>query len=276
MVGWNYETVDFSLDARGAGVRDIQEFKHTYRFQGLSLGLRAAVMSRSGIGAIANFVVLVPGNNRDTENYNDGLPVVQMSRNWHTKNDTYYFDGMGFYRVFNGAALVGGFRWDHLETTFNRPGGVVIIAGLPTDEEVLTANVFQPYVGAMIDQGSPSRVLRVRFIVWPQLYGNVRYEETVGAHGVRDVARSRKLNGGYFWEIYGEYGLKDQMFAEAALSIFGKWTQYHFSGDSNVVRNVIGVGRTLSDTFAISLHRNSWTAGLKIDIPLALPIPFYF
>ena len=241
-VGWDYETVDLSLDSEAAGVGDVQNFKHMYRFQGLSLGLAAAAVSRTGVGAMARFSVLVVGIDKDTENYNHNLPITQASRHWNTKNDTYYFDGMGFYNFFRGAALVGGFRWNHLETSFSNPSGQINILGLPGDESVIIVNVFQPYVGAMIDQGGPSRILRAGLIGWPQLYGSVTYEETVGGAATRIDSRSRNVSSGYFWEIFGEYGLKTSgwVAANAAFSVFAKWTQYHIDGDSNVDQNVIG------------------------------------
>ncbi|MFH1115399.1 MAG: hypothetical protein V1792_15940 [Pseudomonadota bacterium] len=278
-VGWDYETVDLGLDAFNAGIGGWRSFNHTYRFQGLSLGVAATAVSRTGFGAVARFRLFAVGSDKDTEDYS--LAVGTESRHWSTKSDTYYFDGMGFYKIFGGAAVVGGFRWNHMETSFQRPDGSTFPTSQREDESVLVVNLFEPYVGAMIDQGGASRVLRVGVIGWPQLYGNVKYEETLGGAppaGVRYVSRSRKVTEGYFWEAFGEYGLRAAGWgtAPAAFSVFAKWTQYHINGESNVDRNAIGIGTTASDNFALSMHRNAITAGVKVDVAFDVPVPFNF
>jgi len=285
-VGWNYQTIDLDFDTLNFAFGNLGQFKHTYKFNGVKLGLTATAVSRTGFGAMANFSILAFGNWKDTEDYNEALGVgfPPGSRHWNTKNDNYSFTGLGFYKFFSSAALVGGFRWDHFETAFNRPdgeAGVLTIWGLPGDEAVLTANIYQPFVGAMVDQGGASRVLRVGFIAWPQLYGSAKYEQTLGqSFGVGFAERingmTGKVNEGYFWEVFGEYGLREQLYMGAALSVFGTWTQYHLKGHFNVDSDVVGLGNQFSDLFNISMHRNSWTAGVKLDVPFALPVPFYF
>jgi hypothetical protein len=280
-VGWNYQTVDLDFATLNFAFAGLGQFKHTYRFNGVKLGLTATAISRTGFGAVANFSILATGSSKDTENYgfyfgND--PTA--GRHWRTENDNYCFDGLIFYNLSSTAALLGGFRWDHFETTFNKPTGVTGgLSGLPTDEAVLTTNIFQPYVGVMVDHGGPSRVMRVGIVGWPQLYGSAKYGQTVGGAfvtGARINGLTADVSEGYFWEILGEYGLKGQEFMNAALSVFGSWTQYHLKGHFNADADVIGVGTALSDLFNISMHRNSWTVGVKLDIPLVLPVPFYF
>jgi hypothetical protein len=275
-VGWTYQVIDLDLDSEGPGLGGIQNFYHGYRFNGLMLGLTATAVSRTGFGGALTFSIYALGNSKDTENYNHNLALVQGSRHWHTKNDTYSFDGVGFYNLFSTAALVGGFRWDHLETSFERPSGQIAILGLAGDETVLVVNVYQPYVGVMVDQGGASRVMRIGMVGWPQLYGSVKYEETVGAPGSRVGGLSASVTDGYFWEMFGEYGMREQAYMGAAVSVFGKWTQYHVKGDLSGDQDVIGVGTVASDRFKISMHRNAWTAGVKLAIPLAVPVPFSF
>jgi hypothetical protein len=278
-VGWTYQAIDLDLDAEGPGIGGIQNLIHGYRFNGLMLGLTASAVSRTGFGGALNFSIYALGNSKDTENYNHNLALIQGSRHWHTKNDTYSFEGMGFYNFFSTAALVGGFRWDHLETSFERPSGQIAILGLAGDETVLVVNVYQPYVGVMVDQGGASRVMRIGLVGWPQLYGSVKYEQTVGAAagvGGRFGGLSAGVTDGYFWEMFGEYGMREQAYMGAAVSVFGKWTQYHVKGDLSADEPLIGGGNLGSDRFKISMHRNAWTAGVKLDIPLALPVPFSF
>ncbi|MFH1115398.1 MAG: hypothetical protein V1792_15935 [Pseudomonadota bacterium] len=280
-VGWNYQTMDLSFRTLSAGLFDIGALKHTYKFSGVELGLAAKAVSRTGFGALARFTILATSSTKDTENYNEAMGggfFFEGSRHWRAKNDTYQFDGMGFYNMYGRAAVIGGFRWNHLETSFDRPDGAIAIASLPGDEAVLTTNVFQPYVGAMIDQGGTSYVLKLGVIGWPQLYGSAKYGQTVGgAFGVggRINGKTAKVNEGYFWEMFGEYGLRNQMFRGAVVSVFSKWTQYHLKGTFNADEDAIGgVPASDSDYWNISMHRNSFTAGLKVDIPLALPLPF--
>ncbi len=281
-VAWNYQTIDLSFRTLSAGLLDVGALKHTYRFSGLQLGVSAHAVSRTGVGGIVSFDILLTGSSKDTENYNEalgGVAFTEASRHWRSKNDTYCLDGMGFYSLYGTAALVGGFRWNHLETTFDNPSGTLVILGLAGDEAVLVTNIYQPYVGVMVDQGGPSRVMRVGLIAWPQLYGSVKYEQTVGA-AIPTPARinglTANVNEGYFFEFFGEYGLREQMYMGAALSVFGKWTQYHLKGTFNSDVDFVTLGNVDSDFWNIAEHRNSWVAGVKIDIPLALPIPFYF
>lgn len=286
-VAWNYQTIDLSYQTLGAGLLGgpgvLGALKHAYRFSGLQLGVSAQAESRTGVGGIVRFDILLTGSSTDTENYNEalggGVIVPEGSRHWRAKNDTYCVDGMGFYKLYKSAALVGGFRWNHLETSFDNANGAIIVPGLPGDEAVLVTNVYQPYVGVMVDQGGANRVLRAGVIGWPQLYGSAKYEQTFGAAfvtGARANGLTAKLDRGYFWEIFGEYGLREQMLMGAALSIFGKWTQYHLAGTFNADMDVIGLGNVDSDFGNISMHRNSWTAGLKLDVPFAVPMPGYF
>ncbi len=279
-VGWNYQTIDLDFGMLTDPVVDIGEWKHTYRFGGVELGLGARVVSRTGFGAMAKFSILATSNTKDTEQYNEAnAGLFQGSRHWTAKNDTYCFDGMGFYNVYSSAALVGGFRWNHLDTSFDNPTGAITIASLPGDEAVLTTNVFQPYVGAMIDQGGASYVLRLGAIGWPQLYGSVKYGQTIGG-AIPAAARldgmTAKVNEGYFWEIFGEYGLRNQMLMGAAVSVFGKWTQYHLKGTFDADWTAIGFPTADSERFNISMHRNSWTAGAKLAVPFDVPVPFNF
>ncbi|MDQ7783940.1 MAG: hypothetical protein RDU20_13740 [Desulfomonilaceae bacterium] len=279
-VAWNYQTIDLDASTQNFNFLILRGLKHTYRFNGVQLGVGAKAVSRTGFGALVSFDYLIVGSVKDTENYNEGF-LVPGSRHWNTKNDTYTFDGMGFYNVYSTAALVGGFRWNHLETTFNNPSGAAGFGGLfgaAGDEAVMVANVYQPYVGVMVDQGGASRVLRIGMIGWPQLYGSVKYEQTLGAAGpgLRLDGLTARVNEGYFWEIFGEYGLREQAYMGAALSVFGKWTQYHVKGTFNIDATLVGGIPVGDDFWGISMHRNSWVAGVKLDIPLALPVPFSF
>jgi hypothetical protein len=277
---WNYETIDLDFRTLSAGLLNVAALKHTYRFNGLQLGLSARAVSRTGFGALASFRILATGSSKDTENYGEDFPgFLQGSRHWRTKNDTYFFDILGFYNVYCASALVGGFRWNHLETTFDRPDGGIGILGLAGDETVLICNIYQPYVGVMVDQGGSSRVLRVGAIGWPQLYGSAEYGETDGGAipaPARINGMTAKVNEGYFWEIFGEYGLRDQKHTGAAVSVFGKWAQYHLKGTFNADADFVGLGTVDDDYWNITMHRNSWTAGVKLDIPLAFPVPFSF
>ena len=280
-VAWNYEAIDLNCSTLDYQYAGFGAFKHTYKFNGLQLGLTGVAVSRTGFGVWGNFNILATGSTKDPENYNEGFGAgyFQGTRYWTAKNDTYSFTGVGFYNVFNTACVLGGFRWDHLETTFDRPTWTPgVTSSLGGDEATLTVNVYQPFVGAMVDQGGASRVMRIGFIAWPQVYGNVEYGQTFGALGTgsRLDGMSSKVNEGYFWEIFAEYGLKEQRFLGAAFGLFASWTQYHLKGRLNSDLDQIGAASFGSDRFDISLHRNSWTVGGKLEIPLAIPVPFSF
>lgn len=278
-VGYNYETVDLSFATLETALQGIGAIDHTFRFSGLELGCTAMAISRTGFGGLVSFKILATGTTKDTEDYNQGQPgLVAMSRHWDAKNDTYAFDGVGFYEVFSGSYLIGGFRWDHLETTYERPTGTIAVAGLPTDEAVLTTNVYQPYIGVMVDQGGPSRFLRVGMVGFPFAFGSVKYEQTLGAAApaLRIDGLSSKVDKGYFFEIWGEYGLRENMFMGAGLSVFASWTQYHVKGEWDADANAVGLGNIDSDLFNLSLHRNSFTVGGRLEVPIEVPMPFSF
>lgn len=274
-VGVNYQAVNLAFTSLGAGTLGIFNYEHYYRFGGVNLGLTATAVSPQGFGGMLNFSILGAVNGKDSERYDETAPFI-VGRNWSTKNDTYSFTGIGFYNVFHSAALLGGFRWDHMETSFLNPDHDVAIMGARTDESVLIVNIYQPFLGVLVDQGGPSRVLRFGLYGWPQLYGSVRYEETVGGAApsparIRDL--STNVSDGYFWEIFGEYGLKNSVYG-AGLSAYAKWTQYHVRGTLKSDVNFVGAGTVASDRFDISIYRNSWTVGANLSIPLALPLPW--
>lgn len=269
-----YETIDLSFDARGAGLDGIANIRHYYTFGGVTFGVSASAMSPQGFGVMARFTVLAASTSRDHERYNVGGVGPPRRRFWKTDNDTYSLEGAGFISVYDSASLLGGFRWDHLETTFDRPDSPVNIASLPSDEAVLKVNAYQPYVGVIVDQGGSHRRLRAGVLGWPQVYGSLTYGETDGGAfvtGARIDNRSISLSEGYFWEIFGDYGVRETSFVGATFSVFAKWTQYHYRGVLDSDANIIGAGTLASDDFEISIHRNAWSVGLRVHVPVTLP-----
>lgn len=273
----NYQSISLSFDNEGAGLGGIFSIQHDYAFGGVAFGLTAVVKVQDHFGWMANFTFLVPTTSRDLETINEGLTVFNVHRRWKTRNHTYSLEGAGFYNFYGAGSVLAGFRWDHLETSLERPYGASagFFSSLESDESVLVANAFQPYLGFMVDQGGPSTVLRVGITGWPQLYGNLRYGQTFGGFmtGARVDNRSISMSDGYFWEIFGEYGLRETVYAGAAFRLFAKWTQYHFKGDVASAVNLVGGGTFASDHSILSISRNSWSLGVTVDIPVALPIP---
>ena len=175
---FTYETIDLGFDAHGSGLDGIANIRHNYTFGGIALGITAAALVPQGFGVMANATVLAVSTSRDEERYNVSGAGPPRRRFWKTNNDTYSLEGAGLVRAYGGTYLLGGFRWDHLETTFSRPDSAVNLASLPSDEGLLVVNAYQPYAGAVIDQGGPYRRLRVGVIGWPQMYGSLEYGET--------------------------------------------------------------------------------------------------
>ena len=105
-----------------------------------AIGFTAMGLSPEKFGAMLTFSILLAVNEKDDERYDETAPI-SIARDWKTKNDTYSFTGMGLYDAVGCALVTEGFRWDHLETTFERPYNDFSILGLPSDESVLIVNV---------------------------------------------------------------------------------------------------------------------------------------
>ena len=71
--------------------------------------------------------------------------------------------------------------------------------------------------------------------------------------------------------MFGEYGGRESTVVGGTVSVFAKWTQYHYKGVVDSDANAVGVGTFASDDFDLSIQRNVWSVGVRIHVPLSVP-----
>jgi hypothetical protein len=246
----------------------VQNFRHTFPVEGLWLGLSAMIPMSEQMTLMATGSWLFPSNGRSDEEYvfpfgDDG------SRTWRSSIQWYTLGIGGAFSIEGPVAVLAGFRYDSFEAGFSDPENVFGIASLPSDEADFRVSLYMPYVGLMAGLGS---TVRVGFIGFPYLPGDVRYGQTVGA---ADPSTSRAeasgaVSNGYFMEIFAEYGIN---LMGANIGVFGKWEYLRASASLDIDAAFIGLGAlTVNDTVDVGFYRQCWTIGGKFALDFVSPL----
>lgn len=266
----NYQSVDSTLDTRGAALGGIQQIKHSYQVGGLVLGTTAGAEVTSCIGIRAGFSILIPFDTVDEESYTLGAPLGgAAARHWKVGNNWYLLEGTAAYRWSPEISLLAGFRWDHFSASFKDPYNTVGIAGLGSDRADLTVNGYIPFLGVQINRNGPSTIRIFRFIGFPALWGDVEYNQTVSGGAPSRIRGIGDSSGGYFLEAYGEYGLR--FFNGSGASAFGKFASYQAKARLNGRRLVAGAGTVSAESLDMHVGRISWQLGVKFELPFVSP-----
>jgi hypothetical protein len=259
---WGHRGMTFGFDAKGpliAGVDVANRF--TYPLEGLWLGLTAQAPLKDDLGVILRGTWLVPSNQRVHEEF--AIPGVGFvpSREWGTKIQYYTLDAAAVYPFCAPFNVLGGFRFDSLDTDFKDPKTETDYSNSrPTDRAELSFTGYIPYVGVGVNYG---QALRLSFIGTPILWGELKIRETLGG-GNQSWEWKSALRNGYFMEASAEYGL-DVGVGRAAL--LAKWTYLHATSRS-ATGTFQGGG---SGDFSMDLDRQNYLLAGSFTVPLASP-----
>jgi hypothetical protein len=257
--------LDFTLD-HALGVGGLNNFRHTFPVQGLWLELSGMMPLNDRVSLFAAGSWLVPVNGKSDEDYvffNWG----DRKGRWQTSIQWYTLDGGGAFSSDGPVAVVAGFRYDSFEAGFSDPERIVEILSLPSDEANFWFGLYIPYVGLVTGWGS---TLRVGFIGFPYLPGEVKYGQTVGAAQPSTVRvdASGAVSDGYFMEIFAQGGAD---VGAANIGLFGKWEYLRARATLDLDARFLGT-QTLNDSVDLGFYRQCWTVGCELTLDFVSPL----
>jgi hypothetical protein len=192
-------------------------------------------------------------------------------RQWrHTRSDSYVLGGELLMPSAGGTALVGGFRWESLTTTFKDPDPTYRLT-VDTMQSQVTVTAYEPYVGFRLQQSAGPGTMTAGLVGLPFLLATIQHFNTCNNAGdpLAHVG-SAKVTRGYFVEASAEYRLGLVHGFEA--TGFVAWDLYH--GECPMFLERIDSGLGNSTTGAVvdfSYDRSSFTVGGKVDLSWNLP-----
>jgi hypothetical protein len=195
------------------------------------------------------------------------------SRTWDALNQWYMFDVAGHYSPLGMAWAVAGVRFDSFATNFKNPTNQVALAALPTDEADVNLALWLPYLGLETVLRQTNGSLKVGFIGFPAVFGNVKYGQTYGAGGGLGLGARNEISNhfsrGYFLETYVEATLIPG--ANSALGLFVKYNYLDARGNMPGFFHSVGVFPTQTDVFQFNFHRTAWIFGANLNLNFDMP-----
>lgn len=263
---------DFQASVPGLG-EDKAKLQQTYPVRGLWLGLASQANLSQRIGFLADGWVIVPSNRRSEETARTVFGGVR-SRSWESKTDWWFVDGAASYDTDSLGKLLAGFRYDHFATNFQNPDNLIGGQFRPSDQSDVTINMYLPFVGVQVNQGSPGgSQLTVRIIGFPWFASDVKFNETWGA-GVGGtptrIEGNKAMVNSYFLEVFGE--VSRDVFGSGGFGLFGRWNVVHGKKSSFRLDERNGTFFHFASEQEFAIDRQSWTLGASFNLNFNSPI----
>ena len=164
---------------------------------------------------------------------------------------------------------LAGFRYDYWQTSWKHPVDTALGVHGPNDTAFVTVNSYIPLVGLLSKRGR----LTFGVVGFPFVFGDVEHKENYSL-GQTFVRITGGFNSGYFFELFGEYGLPMPGFtgsSEFDLSLFGKYNAMEAKSDAK-----IAVTGFADETWDFVFRRQLFVVGAKatLNFNLAGILPF--
>ncbi len=260
-VGWMEDRngTTINVDTTGIAIGGIRSVQHHFSNRGLWLGLADTISLSDRVAFIASGWYLVPSSATSYEAYNGNV----ASRTWDTDARWWYVDGLLAFNGPAGLSLLAGLRYDYFTVRFKNPFNVSGVVSSPSDTADATSQGWIPLFGTQCAYLSSTGNLVVRAVGVPTLAGNIKYNQTLG--GFARAEAKGNYNKGWFLEVFAEYS---KSFGSGSFGVFGRWNGTQ--GNSNVSLDIPPFAGT--ETFQLTVHRNSWTLGGSFSLNFNLPI----
>ena len=193
------------------------------------------------------------------------------TREWQRSRSQWYkLGGEALYPTSEGAALIGGFRWESLLTNFSDPNPNYFFT-IPTMNAQTTVSFYEPYVGVSIRQGSGPGSLSVRFVGFPVLLATIEHLNVCNNNGVPFAHTGRQTaHKGFFAELSAEYCVG--LFQGLEAAVFVDWNVYQGRCPMTIDRHEGGANPNVtSATVAWSHHISSLVIGARVETSWNLP-----
>ncbi len=220
--------------------------------RGVWLGISSELPLIKDFGIIGTGGLLVPSRttSRRVQTLGGPLPGPQD----RSLNNFSIVDAALFLNMPASAKILGGFRWDRLDTTFRQDS---------LDRIDFTINAFLPYLGVQLNQGN----VVVRLIGFPAAPGNLRWEELRPQAPLAAIgSTSLGFKSGAFLELFGSYSkrLSDSM--EIAGYLTYNYLNARTVDESPPVLNFV------PEKNSFAYNRRYWIVGGSIMLDFNLPI----
>jgi hypothetical protein len=233
----------------------VGEYETTFNspFRGAWLGLSTDLLLTNSMGVTASAGLLIPSGTR-------GSATSDSSDQPHTIPDNRFLnqfsiiDGALYLNTSASIKLLGGFRWDRLDTTPKMSRGGF------AERNDFTINAYLPYIGAQVDQGGAT----VRMIGFPAVLGDFRTAERIffppefGFPGAIAASESRtyRFRSGQFIEVFASYtsSLSDSM-------ELGGFLTYNYLHGQTVYVTPTVFHFFPGEAASFTLNRRFWTLG---------------
>jgi len=229
---------------------------------------------------------LIPTNRSSSEEFDRISIWPPEGRQLSTSTQWYTLEGAGIYwGLYSGLGIIGGFRYDSYCTAFSNPTLFDFTGmGSLSDEADLTMNLYLPFVGLVLDQGS----VQLGFIGFPTVIGELKYGTTYGgasfAGGWMRGDLGASFNGGYFVELFAQWGTELDIgpgaLSSGNLSLFAKYSYLHGwatpdESFSSVGAPAASLGGPTANEVSFGLLRETYTIGARLDLAFSLPSWMY-
>ena len=207
-----------------------------------------------------------------------------------TDMEWWLLDLRGSYEVAGTCQVIGGFRWDHMNTRFGTerspftaalPAGSVSV-DLPDGFGNFKFNSLIPYVGLQYQYPAPENSLTVRLIGFPMVFGEVKQQSVIPSWdvfvfptvvtGLGGSAFTGSFESGHFLEFFAEYST--DVLGSGTLGFFLRWNLLAATtrvADSDASVNLGGTNFYGQAPVDLNYHKTSWTLGGSFSMEFGLP-----
>jgi hypothetical protein len=253
--------------------------------QGIWLGLTGDYRVNDRVSGYLKGTWLIPSTKKTSDFWAEQSLIfgpASAGRDYSTSLQWYTLEAGGNLRLFGGSTvLLGGFRYDSFDLTLKSPSDFPSAPGFggPTDESSFTMDLYIPFVGLMVDQGS----VQIGFVGFPTMFGEMKFNNTyarlfAGPNAWAAPEIGAGINKGYFFEAFAQLGTSADFVpygSSTNISVFAKYTVVHAYGtpdlDFGFGQNAFIPGNASSEV-GVTVNRENYILGAKLDMRFSSPL----
>jgi hypothetical protein len=194
---------------------------------------------------------------------------------FNADTDWRILDGGVMFAVHPRVALIGGVRYELLDSRFLAPPTIPGVH-LSSDEGDLTWATVSPYLGAEYNSNGKRANFTLRIVGSPYAYDEFEYRMTFGSASVaglapiRDYTDSAKLNN-YWAELTGHLRVKPFIGGKTYFGVYGTLSMFGSSGEVDMVSEAAN-GTVINEEFDMKYSRSTVAGGISMTFPFHFPL----
>jgi|GEM_PF-996853 len=263
-----------SKAANGIGPAGVRQAEWDYDYASFYMAGTLPVSMGDRGALLLSASVAIPSTSQGRETlYNNAFAPVG-SRLWSADTYTGTLEAIWAYPLSSSFSALAGFRWVYWQTSYKSPE-IQVNPGIYTNTDTgdVTLNGYVPFIGLLATYGG----LNVGAVGIPTTVGDLVHKESFANGGV-SVEATGAFTGGYFFELFADYGMPmpGSLVAgyDADVALFGKCSFLAIDASPTLDWNVGAV--TTTETMDFSLQRNLFVLGAKatLNFNIAGLLPF--